>query len=224
MAAGSAMEFRMTAYIRKCPPKGAHKSWRFQRQNENGSWTTIKNEEIDALNRALKDKENPLSERDIEARAEAILQSLYRERDKDLGVELLMPGNLKIFEDWWSKFYTQARIRKMKYAPGYLTSERGYFLRALKAAGNVPVDGDDETLQEQIDAELEDDNNKHHALVSRINRIRKSLKLPLLIPARKDANNVDFVTRVEFEKRLNKLNETYRILAAVAFYTALPES
>ncbi|HET9235598.1 MAG TPA: hypothetical protein VFO10_00010 [Oligoflexus sp.] len=123
-----------TVYFRKLKPSGAHKSFRFQKQEDGGKWTTVHSPEIDALNAELK-KGKTLSQLDIEARAEAILASLYRERDKEEGIDLYLPGNLKLFEDWWKKTYP---LKKQKqYSPSYLPSERYYMKRALKAAGNV---------------------------------------------------------------------------------------
>jgi integrase len=210
-----------TIYFRKLKPSGAHKSYRFQKQIDGGRWSTVSNDEIKALNKALKDKKNSLSERDIEVRAEAILQNFYRERDKELGVDLILPGNQKIYDDWWKKAYSPAKVKLKKYSASYLPSEKLYFQRALKAAGNVPIDGNDEVLQSHLDDVLEEENDKHHAVVSRINRIRKSLKLPLLIPASKERRDVDYLTKPEIDKLLLKLKEPHRTLAAVAFYTGL---
>jgi hypothetical protein len=80
-------------------------------------WTTVHSPEIDALNAELK-KGKTLSQLDIDVRAEAILASLYKERDKEEGVDLYLPGNLKLFEEWWKKTYP---LKKQKqYSPSYL--------------------------------------------------------------------------------------------------------
>jgi hypothetical protein len=48
-----------TIYFRKLPPSGAHKSFRFEQQEDGGAWKAIKNGEIEALDLALKDKKKP---------------------------------------------------------------------------------------------------------------------------------------------------------------------
>jgi integrase len=93
--------------------------------------------------------------------------------------------------------------------------------RALKAAGNVPIDGPIEEIQDYLDETLEDDLDKHNTVCGRINRIRKWLKLPLLVPARKERKDVAYLTKAEVEKLIAKLPEPHKTLAAVAFYTGL---
>lgn len=207
----------MATYFRKLKPSGKHRSYRFQQQEDGGKWTTVHNEAIDALNAELRSGVS-LSQRDIDARAENILASLYAERDKE-DLALLLPGNMKQFEAWWAKTYPPKKQRQ--YSPSYLPSERHYMLRALKAAGNEAVDGPLEPLQDWLDEELEDDPDKHNTVCGRLNRIRRWLKLPLLTPMRRERRDVSYLTRTEVEHIIRSVPDPLSTLYAVAFYTGM---
>lgn len=202
---------------RKCKPDGAHKSWRFQEKPVGQKWRTIYRPEYEVLNKLL--KQGVLSPHDAEARAEEYLKTLYKERDASDPIHLCLPGNLKIFNEWYAKTFTPRRLKQL--ATGYPPSEKAGVLKALKVLVNQPVDGDVEALQAWVDEHLEDDPNRHHRTVGKLNRLRKYLKLPLLIPDRKDRKDVAYLTKPEVDKLIAAMPEPYKALVAVAFYTGL---
>lgn len=208
---------RSKTEFRKCPPSGAHKSWRFQQKPVGGKWETIKRPEIDALNELL--RSGVLAEHDAEPRARVILANLYKERDVGDPIHLCLAGNIKIFNEWDAKFFTPRKLKQV--SSGYPSSERSGVLKALKVLVNQPIDGNVEDLQAWVDEHLEDDPNRHHRTVSKLNRLRKYLKLAPLVPDRKERIDVAYLTRAEVDKLIAVMPEPYKTLVAVAFYTGL---
>lgn len=213
-----------TKHIRCLKPSGNHKSYRFQRGVpgiKNGKttiiWETLYNKDINGLN--LLAKAGKLNKADLDARAELIKAALYKERDSAKPTDLLIPGNRKILEDFIKEKYPSRVLNKMGDRGN--KSELNYLHNALAAIGNVPVDGNVDMLQTLIDKKFKTQRKKHARRVTSLNRLRKFLGLPPLVHLRKQIEEVPHLRLPEVTELIEKLNEPYKSLVGIAFYTGL---
>ena len=211
-------QLRKTAGIRALPPSGKHKSFRFQKQEEaNSKWTTIKTDEIDAFNRLY--REGTLSDSDTKSRVAAILASLYLKRDAGKPRRLALPGNVKILNKFTEETYTPSKLLRM--ADGSHAAAINYLNAALKAVGDVPVDGPADPIQATLDQQFRSRPNIHSKHVMAVNRLRKYLALPYIHHLRSEDIIIVYLSEAEIVELIGKLDDPYRTIVAVAFYTGL---
>lgn len=209
---------RKTSGIRVLSPSGAHKSYRFQRQTiPDGPWETISNDEIVALNGLVKD--GTLTQGDIEGRVALIKASLYLARDGRPNIDLLLPGNVRILNDFLKKTYTESKKTRMEN--GSFESSVYYLQNGLLSLGNIPIDGDLEAIQNKLDKTLKAKPNIHKKRVAALNRLRKWLILPPILHLKKDINDVKYLTEKEVMKLIDKAESPAKELIAAAWYTGL---
>lgn len=208
------------AYYRLARPRGAHKSYRIQEEGLLGGWTTLKIEALDELNKLV--KADRLSEADANNRAEAILAQLYKDRDKDKLVGTMMPGNLKLLNEFLAFTYTPAKLRRM-YKSSHKTAVTR-LTRMMESIGNIPIDGPIDPIQNRLDELFASSPPTHEKMTMAANRMRKWLGLRHAEHLREEAGEVVYITYSEFKKGLKTCPEPEKTVGAIAFYAGLRPS
>jgi integrase len=209
---------RLTPGIRVLKPEGQHKRYRFQQQEvADGPFITIHSPEIETFNNLM--LSGILSQSDVKGRIEAIRTALYLERDGRKDLDLILPGNVKIMNEFIKKVYTPTKLARME--DGSYESAVYYLQNGLKDLDNLPIDGAASPIQEKLDVKYKRQPNIHHKRVSALNRLRKFLILPPLLHLRKNAADVAFLTEKEVKSLIAKADSPYKELIGVAFYTGL---
>jgi integrase len=210
----------VNTYYRLAKPSGAHKSYRVQELNILGKWITLKLDSMDALNKLF--KAGRLSEADANNRAEAILAGLYKERDRDKIVGMMMPGNIKLLNEYLAFTYTPAKLRRM-YKSSHKTAVTR-LIKMLESLADIPIDGDINVIQNRLDDLFASSPPTHEKMTMAANRLRKWLGLRHAEHLREEAGEVSYITYDEFKAGLKTCPEPEKTIAAVAFYAGLRPS
>lgn len=201
-------------------PSCGHKSYRIQYTDARGRWKTYRTEEIDAINLMFK---RGISSEDMTlSKMKAILDGLYKSRDRSKPISVYHSDNHKIAERYIADRYSTRRARKVE--PSTVVSARYDISRAVMALGNVSLNSPIEDIDMALEANIGADRNKFRRVSMRINSILRWLgRTDRVIPPSSDwSSDIPYITEDELKILVSHTeDELSRLAYQIAFYTGL---
>lgn len=210
------MAKQKTNFVLKKPDTKSRRSFSILKREYSGNTSTykkIKNEALDSINIAYKNKSKTLDACTLLAKE--VLIQLYKELNRSNPKIVHNSANRDLLEKYWEDEYSHRDLIDVE-------SSKNEFKRAVEAVGSLSLyTATREDLQRQISKSVK--GNKQRRIVSRLNALLKFIQRGIKL--RKDKRNQTepaHLSLVDFQKMIKFIEDSdFKLLCEVAFYSGL---